>query len=103
MSEVCIRVCVRGRAKWGGDKAKEREFAADAHVLFMRAQRICGIKALSNIKQKRGRQSKEEQGEKSSEAESMTSLGFSLFYLSASIFYPLFCFHSEAVRRKTAM
>lgn len=26
-----------------------------------------------------------------------------LFYLPASIFYPLFCFHSEAVRRKTAM
>jgi len=32
----------------------------------------------------------------------MTSLGFLLFYLSASIFYHLFCFHSEAVRWKTA-
>lgn len=64
----------------------------------MRAQRICGIKALSNIKQKRGQQSKE-----SSEAESMTSLGFLLFYLSPSIFRSLFCFHSEVVRWKTAL
>lgn len=49
---VCVRVCVHvpvcvcvrmmKRAKWGGDKAREREkeFGADAHVLFMRAQRI---------------------------------------------------------------
>lgn len=40
---------------------------------------------------------------KSVNAESMTSLGFLLFYLSPSIFYPLFCFHSEAVRQKTAL
>lgn len=53
-------VCVLQRAEWGGYEAKGREFATDAHVLFMRAQSICGIKALSNIKQKRGQQSKEE-------------------------------------------
>lgn len=50
---VCVRKCGMGR----------REFATDAHVLFMKVRRICAIKALSNIKQNRGQQSKEN-GEK---------------------------------------
>lgn len=73
----------------------------------MRAGRICGIKALSNIKQKREQQTmRKSRGgggeEGGSKAETTTSLGFLLFYLAPSVFCSIFCFHSEAVRQKTA-
>lgn len=35
------------------------EFGADTYALFMRAERICGIKALLSIKQKTRQQRKE--------------------------------------------
>lgn len=68
---VCV--CVRVKAERG-----ECKFAIDAHVLFMRGQRICGIKALSNIKQNGEQQSKEELGKKINKRKlrCMTSLCF---------------------------